>query len=478
MVEEENVLLALDKVELRSADPGPRSGGSGAVPNARRRPPQTIRPSAPTAIGVSRVTAWMVAAATVLALSRAHNTIPLLLQVRGMLVLLVLALTGVILESQRWKPENLLKHWIPGGVGLLGLIALSGIPFSVHRGGSFTFFVDGFLPTLLLGLMVWAVTRTLGGLRFMTQAVTVGGLLTVVLALLHNRTDSEGRLTGASVYDPNDLALISVLSLPLVIWWSTDRKSSFRLWILGFVPILLLVIVRTDSRGGFLALAAAFVSLAMVGFLGSSMHLRRIALVGVFSAVAAAPFIPGDYLGRISTITSEDDYNRSADTGRIPLWRRGVLYALDRPLLGVGIGAFGAAEGRSALATARAAEGRGFKWGTAHSSYVLALAELGLVGGSIFMYLIIRSILSLTLLHTYERIRHPLQPPDLLPPCLGICLVAYAVGGAFLSLTYYDIVYVLLALTSNALTLRAEAPVGGTRPATAGTSRAGIIRNT
>jgi O-antigen ligase len=275
----------------------------------------------------------------------------------------------------------------------------------------------------------------------MAKAFAASGLAAVMLTRILGRQDSSGRLSGAYTYDPNDIALIAVVTLPLVIWWILESRGIIRVLLLVSLPLMLDTIFKTDSRSGALGLAAVVLGLFLT--LRRRGMPKRVAWMPkaiVAAGVVTVIMLPADYRARLSSISSEDDYNRYSKTGRIEIWKRGMRYALANPVFGVGIDNFNTAEGH--LSGLRE-PGRGFKWSTAHNSFVLVFAELGIPAGLLYIGLILQSIRTLS----FGRIR---GPPDaaLFEALVGICWMGFVVSGFFLSFSYYDIVYVLFGLTA------------------------------
>jgi O-antigen ligase len=298
--------------------------------------------------------------------------------------------------------------------------------------------------------MVWAVARTEKGTRFMVRVLTISIITAGFLAVTLGRRDSTGRLAGGYAYDPNDIALLAVTGIPLVIWWALDKRNKYGMAILLSLPLLFQVIIKSQSRGGFLGLLAMTFGFILVGLGPVEKKVKRIALIAGLGIIMAIPFFPASYLKQMKTITDDSDYNRTSITGRKEIWKRGFSYALGRPLFGVGLGNFNSAEGRSDASLERSESGKGFKWGTAHNSYVQVMAELGFIGGACFVVLIFGSIITLITLH--RRGGHS----DMLPPMFALAMTGFAASAFFLSWGYYDLPYVMAAIAC-AILMRAQA---------------------
>ncbi len=400
-----------------------------------------------------KATRWVVAGAIFLSISKFHGYFPILATIRATLILSVIAILMLFGTLESWRPTDLGKHWIPKLIGLIVVIAIVSIPSGIYPGQSFETFNEMLSRTVLLAVMVWASARTREGTRFMAQTITLACVGAAFLAFVKGRTDSAGRLAGGYAYDPNDIALIAVVGIPLCIWWVIDQRNKFRGAMLLAFPLFLRLIVKSQSRGGFLALLAVTGGFLLLGMGKSHPSVRRAGIIiGTFIALSI-PLLPGTYLDQMRTITDQEDYNRTSPRGRIEVWTRGMGYATDYPLLGVGLGNFGTAEGRlSAISQERAARRQGWKWGAAHNSFVQIAAELGLIAGSAFVILILGSIAALVQLHRKRR-----DHADLLPPLLALSILGFAVAGFFLSWAYYDLTYALLALAAAVLMLPAQA---------------------
>lgn len=447
------------------AAPAASTGGrvTAAGPSRARSRPAVAATFA--VLEVSFLTRWAVAGAVFLAISKFHEYIGILATIRAPMLMSVVALVMLLSDVRRWRPADLGKHWIPKVLGVFVLIAFGSIPFGIYPGQSLKTFNEVLSRTLLLALMVWGVARTPKGALFMTRVFTITIITAALLALKLGRQDVTGRLAGGYAYDPNDIALLGVTGIPLVIWWVLDRRNRFRWAFLAAVPLLLQVIVRSQSRGGFLGLLAMTAGFLLIGLGPVDKRVKKAGVVVGLLLVMAIPFFPASYLTQMKTITADDDYNQTSISGRKKIWKRGVGYALERPLFGVGLGNFNSAEGRSEDSQDQAAIGRGFKWGTAHNSYVQVLAETGFFGGACFVAALIGSIIALVRMHRRGSHR------DMLPPFLALSMTGFAASAFFLSWGYFDLTYALIGLAcailmrgDNAAADSSAAPIRSTAP--------------
>src|SRR3989442_1261328 len=274
-------------------------------------------------------------------------------------------------------------------LGILVLVALS-IPGSLYPRYGFEFLLKDYLRTVVLMLLVAASVRGLADLRRLVWLQVVGVTLFSAVMLTRGSVASDGRLSETAYYDVNDLATLIVCSLPLALHLWRWSGVWARLALLAILECLMVPLVKTGSRGGFLGFVAVAVYL-LLWFDGVAPAKRWAAVaLPVLMLVALGG---GGYFERMQTLLHPDsDYNWSgnSETGRMEVWKRGIGYMLDRPLLGVGAQAFGVAEGTLAPeAVEREEYGKGFKWSTAHNAFVEIGAEIGVLGLLLFVALLV-----------------------------------------------------------------------------------------
>lgn len=450
----------------------PNSGMTGVAPpgvRPRASLAQRGRQRASAMLGaverdVSPMARWAVGLAIFLSVSRLHQFIRPLGIIKAPFLLSIVATVLLLTQTPIWKPGQLFGHWIWKCLLILIVFALLSVPMGIFPGHAFDFIKDAFSRAIWIAILVYAVARTRKGARFIGLTLGLAGFTAAVLALRLGRHDSEGRLSGGYTYDSNDLALIACVTLPFVYWYAVEKKNKYRWFVAATAIPLLSVIIKSGSRGGFLGLAAIVLGTLVLGIHNVSPRLRKISILLVVCSLASIPLLPADYRARIVSIADTDeDYNVTSKTGRLEVWKRGMQYAKDYPIAGVGIDNFPTAEGRSDIAVERHRAGRGMKWSAAHNSYLQVIAELGFIAGTVFPIMIFGTIFQL-LIKLGSRTRKEGPGADLLGPLLGVSLLSYSVAGFFLSFAYYDIVYVMLALAS-AILVRAKRPIVPAAPA-------------
>jgi O-antigen ligase len=178
----------------------------------------------------------------------------------------------------------------------------------------------------------------------------------------------RGRWLGV-MGDPNHDAMALVASVPLLLYLGTTGD---RVWkrIVGLagVPVLLMGIIATHSRGGSLGLAAAVLVWALMS--------KRKVLAGTLALLAGAGvllFAPSSFWQRNQTIAAYEEDLSVQD--RLMAWQVADRIFHERPLLGVGESAFLAAWSQYAPI-----EYSGGQRYVAHNLELEVLGQLGIVG--------------------------------------------------------------------------------------------------
>lgn len=312
------------------------------------------------------------------------------------------------------------------------------------------------------GLVTWVIMRQLTDLRQITGVFKTLILVHIIVAALTPQifTNPEVRhymATGAFLGDGNDFALSVNLIIPFCLFLLLDAPTfRHKLIYVATLLVLILGVVGTSSRGGTLALA-------FVGFYYWLKTDKKM-LTGVIAVAAVGlvlAFAPPTYFERMQTLKNPTD---GSAQGRLLAWKAGVQMALDHPILGTGAGHFPVKYGVEYRPPGITTE---IPWQTAHSIYFVILGELGFPGLAVLLVFIISNLVANRRLVKEIRARSPDggATETRLLTCLSASLMAYAVGGAFLTAIYYPHMYVLAGLMTVARRLvRERMPVSETAP--------------
>jgi O-antigen ligase len=401
----------------------------------------------PPAVGRRRPDAFLIAVGllTLTSIWRIHQIFPILgaLQLPSLSALGAYALFFVTPSAR--NRLKLLKHPIAMWAIFLLFMALVSVVGGIYPSRTLFFITGDFGKTLLMMGLVIVAVRTFNDFEWMLAAQVLGAAVYAGTILTRFSVDSTGRLGELVYYDSNDLAMLLVMALPLAAYFFRGGvATNRRLIALAAFGIIVVGLVKTGSRGGFLGFIAVLLFL-LFRFTALSRKARMgsvVALVSGFLLVANE-----QYWGMMSTLLNpKADYNFSGQSegGRMEIWKRGIGYMASFPLTGVGAANFGIAEGSiSSRARERLAAGQGTQQLAPHNSYVMAAAELGVPGLVAFVAILVTGLRSAGRL-VRKRYRGAVQREQAAAQSLVGSLIGFLVTGFFLSQTYAALLYTLL----------------------------------
>ena len=287
--------------------------------------------------------------------------------------------------------------------------------------------VTKILPLVLLVLLL-IDTRT--KLNWMLLTITLS-LAVVMLkggywAFITGFHDRVYGPPGSQYEGNNEFAVATAMAIPLLALWYRETESRALRWIaailiaLGFASAL-----SSWSRGGLLSISVVAVLLVW--------HSRRKWLaIPLLLGGAGFAFmgLSEKWFARMQTIATPE-LEGSAAT-RLELWRLGWDYALQHPWSGGGFGGW-------IYLTLPVGASRAW-----HSAYIELVVEHGFPGLTLWGSLVFGSAVSLTLLIARNR-RWRLPGLTDQAAMLRASLAAYMVGAAFLSIAYWELLFLLVA---------------------------------
>jgi putative inorganic carbon (hco3(-)) transporter len=309
------------------------------------------------------------------------------------------------------------------------------LPFSYHVDASFVFWkrvmkIDFMILVSLVVLysrmhiiaLAWVLAASIGffGIK--------GGLFTLASGGGYRVWGPPG----GYIEGNNEIGLAMVMAIPLMYFLYV---ISLNIWVkralLATMVLSAFAILGTQSRGALLAIAA----MGAVLWWRSRNKLPGLIVLAAL-AVALLTFMPETWWDRMATIgTYQDD---GSAMGRIHAWTMAWNIAKDN-LFGAGFVV--AMADVCARYSPLVSECR-----AAHSIYFMVLGEHGFIGLALFLLMWILVWGSAG----HLRIQGKKQPETMWVSHLGamcqVSLAGYAVGGAFLSLSYYDFPYNILVL--------------------------------
>ena len=323
-------------------------------------------------------------------------------------------------------------------LGLWTTVTLSR-PMQGWFGGAIPAFVEFSVPALTFYFLIIAL-KDLRAMRRFAVAIVLTALAICGLALSEYHGDANAvedeetdgtfvmnqvvhsadsdepvvlkrvRATG-TLADPNDLAqFLLVVSPFLLLVWQTGRPVLNCFLVILPAAIIGNTVYLTHSRGALVGLGAV----AGVGLY------RKLGWKGIAIALLIALAVVASGYGGSRSMSWDEE----SAQGRITAWSEGLQMLKHNPLFGVGFRNF-----------------TDFHNLTAHNSFVLCFAELGLIGYFFWLGLIFCSFIAL---------RQAAGDPDAATRkwagALILSLIAYLATAFFLSRTYAEVFYVIIAM--------------------------------
>lgn len=303
------------------------------------------------------------------------------------------------------------------------------------------FIRTAFVPFVLISGLVDSLKRQ----HILFIIIIVASLIMVINGHVQTTSEEGLGLVGNPIYrnggdtrityigflsDPNDLGMFLLMSLPLIFYYKARVGAFLRLILWLSIAAILYGIFLTNSRGTLLATLT----------LGFFWFWRKYGTNrAVFAALASSPLVL-IVMSSFREISADDESSQ----GRLDAWYAGYQMLLESPIFGIGQGSF-----------------IEYNTLTAHNSFVLAFAELGLVGCIIWVALIV--VTAFTLWKIAYRQFLP-QDFELSPDQATVVteeskialvmlysLLAYLVTGFFLSRTYVPVLYFYLGMSAACL---------------------------
>jgi len=297
-----------------------------------------------------------------------------------------LALFAVVISGRfrRWGLFHvaavLFVAW--AGVGIWVLLGARGIPQKFYT----------FVQLLAMVWIIWELApsrrRQLGLLMAYVLGVSVAALGTL---MLYRSEAGELRRFAVAGADPNTHAMRLALAIPMAWYLGMTYQRPLLRWVCrAYLPLALLAIGLTGSRGGMLACIVSLLVVPMTMTLSPKRLATAVVMLALSGALAVA-YVPDKVVQRLATTGSEVESARFG--GRFKLWVAGVHAFAQRPVMGYGVSGF-----RPAIAPEL-----GSATDVAHNSFLSVLVEEGLVGLLFYLLMLLSVYLAILRLPRLDR---------------------------------------------------------------------------
>ena len=250
------------------------------------------------------------------------------------------------------------------------------------------------------------------------------------------------------ISDNNQLALAVLMSMPLIEYLrSTASSKLIKLILVACLVTSAVAVLGSYSRGAYIAMAA-------IGIFYLKQARRPLLYIAISIAVIipALHFMPQSFFDRIDTLNSISQ--DGSFQGRVMAWKVAFRYATEHFPFGAGF--YG-----PQLNAIFHQYFPGEEAHAAHSIYFQVLGEHGFIGLGIYLAIVLVAFkYCWSIMHRTWRLKDLWQ--HRLTRAIQTSLMAFFVGGAALSMAYYDLFVILaLLLPPIAVLLPAVAVAGG-----------------
>jgi O-antigen ligase len=228
---------------------------------------------------------------------------------------------------------------------------------------------------LALAWLVWQLVTAPARQTLLLAAYVAGAAVASVLTLSRfaRGIQTYYRRYAATGFEPNDLGLTVALSIPLALYLARRERGKWRWACYVAVGLALAAVMLSASRS---ALAASFAALgfSFLTWRGADTT-HRVCSIALLVLLCLGPTVLAPSAARERLATLPQEMMQGTLHNRTQIWKAGIRAFQQRPLIGVGAGAYPEAV-RPELG-APALEGHRY---VAHNSYLSVLVECGLTG--------------------------------------------------------------------------------------------------
>lgn len=307
------------------------------------------------------------------------------------------------------------------------------------------------IKELVLVFAITAITVTRPRIHQTLLIIVLSiGFFSVREGLIFALTAGGHKVQGSGSFgDNNGMAAAVLMIVPILYYlYQYSALKVVRLGLMAALVLSIICVIGTYSRGGFVGLVVLGLFLAK----NSRNKVATLAML-VLGAGLVYALAPAAWFDRLHTINSVGD--DGSFMGRVVAWKISLLIAMDHPLTGGGPHAvqrflvwdmyrpflylvdFVTTPLADTLPHA------------AHSIWFEILGDLGFTGLAVFV-----SILATSFWYCRSIVRMTRNQPSLawasdLARMLQISLAVYVVTGSALSLGYYELLYIIVALLSR-----------------------------
>ena len=318
--------------------------------------------------------------------------------------------------------------------------------FSLKPDYSWTYF-DRFVRSMILIFLVFALSYTKVRIHAVIWVLVlsvgyygvIGGAFTIV-------TGGGYHVWGpvdTPIYDNNHLGLALVMMIPLMNYLRMHSAQKLvRFGLACAMCLCVFGVLGTQSRGGLISM-----SVMALFFWWYSPARTRLMFMALLVVIPAIYFMPESWYERMGTLSEGSAVEGGSFQGRVDAWIIAYDIALSNPLTGAGF----RVPYLQDIADRFSTEYRQAR--AAHSIYFEILGSMGFTGLILYLSMGVATLLSTLRIAAIARKLPGMQWAHDLAKMSRASLLAYAVGGAAVSLEFWEGYWIQVAIMSNLLLL-------------------------
>ncbi len=328
---------------------------------------------------------------------------------------------------------------------MMVLVVLVGLSILKNRGpdpADLPGFVE-FTKIVVIALFTTGLVSTRERLRMILWVIALSfaffGFKSGLVGILTGGQTQIIQGPGGMLNDNNDFALALGMGIPMMVMLGTsERREALRRPLLVCVPLTMITILMTHSRGGFLAMGLGI----FVMILRSRNRIAGFVMIGIMG-LGGLLAAPSNITERLSSIGEyEEDSSAQA---RFAAWRVAGVMIQSNPLFGVGFGHF--QDNYNIYDPARKdAELQLHGSHVAHNSYLQIWAECGTPTFLLYISLILLSFLDLWSVRALAVRRYHSSWILNYTTMFEASLATFTLGSVFLNRAHFDLFYHWVAL--------------------------------
>ena len=240
-----------------------------------------------------------------------------------------------------------------------------------------------FAQLFVMAWLVWDLGGEPARQRRLLQAYVAGSVAASAATMLRYAQNIQTyyRRYAAPGFDPNDLALTVALAIPMAFYLALRSRGWARWFNYAAVAMSCAAVLLAASRASMVAAFAAFVFPALVWRDSPRTGRAAAAVLLAFFILGGARLAPAASRERLSTLGTE--LTRGTLHKRTTIWKAGLRAVKQRPVRGVGWGAYpDAVEPELGVPPVAGHEY------VAHNSLLSVLVETGLAGFALYALLL------------------------------------------------------------------------------------------